>query len=142
MSENGDLVRQLFTAVEERDLQAILDCYDENIEIHEADSLPYGGVHRGHEGAMQHAAGWLEAWGALQTPEEYSMNATFMEGDGDTVGAVFRHRAVDPERGERFDGAEVGIYEIRAGKIVRSQMFHADSAAVLGFLERARHRAA
>jgi ketosteroid isomerase-like protein len=141
MSENGDLVRRLFKAVEARDLEAVLACYDEDIEIHEAGALPYGGVYRGHEGAIQHAAGWLEAWGQLQTPDEYRLDATFLEGEGDTVGAVFRHRAVDSEHGERFDAPEVGIYQIRAGKIVRSQMFHADSADVLDFLERARQRA-
>jgi hypothetical protein len=42
--------------------------------------------------------------------------------------AVFRHRAVDRERGDQLHGPEVGIYQIRDGKIVRSQMFHADSA--------------
>ena len=137
MSENGELVRRLFKAVEDRDLQAVLDCYDEDIEIHEAPSLPYGGVYRGHEGAIQHAAGWLGAWGPLQSPAEYRLDATFLEGEDDTVGAVFRLRAVDDQHGERLDAPEVGIYKVRDGKVVRSQMFHADSAAVLDFLERA-----
>lgn len=138
MSANVELVRRLFKAVEERDLQAVLDCYDERVEIHEAESLPYGGVHRGHVGAVEHAAGWTEAWGPLQTPAEYRYDASFLEGEGDTIVALFRHRAVDRERGERLDGPEVGVYEIRGEKIVRSQMFHADSAAVARFLENAR----
>jgi uncharacterized protein len=137
MSERADVVRRLFTAVEERDLETILDCYDEQIEIHEAESLPYGGTYRGHDGALEHATAWAEAWGPLQTPDEYRLDPTFLDGEGDTVGVVFRHRAVD-RRGDRLDGPEVGIYEIRGGKVVRSRMFHADSAAVAGFLERAR----
>jgi uncharacterized protein len=53
-------------AVEERDLEGVLAAYDSEVEIHEADSLPYGGVYRGHEGAVQHAAGYLQAWDAHQ----------------------------------------------------------------------------
>jgi ketosteroid isomerase-like protein len=138
MSEKVDLVRRLFKAVEERDLQAVLDCYDERIEIHEAESLPYGGVYRGHHGAVEHATAWAEAWGPLQTPEEYGLDPIILESDGDMLGVVFRHRAVDRERGARLESPEVGIYETRGGKIVRSQMFHADSAAVARFLEGAR----
>jgi uncharacterized protein len=137
MSDNVDVVRRIFRAVEERDLQALLDCYDENIEIHEAESLPYGGVHRGHDGAIAHAAGWFDAWGDLQTADESRMEPLFLEGEDGTVGVVFRHRATDP-RGECLDDLEVSIYSIRAGKVMRSQMFHADSAAVVEFLERAR----
>jgi ketosteroid isomerase-like protein len=135
MSEKVDLVRQLFRAVEVRDLQGVLDCYDERIEINEAESLPYGGVYRGHAGAVEHARAWIEAWGPLQTPAEYRLDPSFLEDEGDTVAAIFRHRAVDPVRGERLDVPEVGVYVIRAGKIVRSQMFHADSAAVARFWE-------
>jgi hypothetical protein len=36
-----------------------------------------------------------------------------------------------------LDGPEVGIYQIRDGKIARSQMFHANSAGVARILERA-----
>ena len=34
-------------------------------------------------------------------------------------------------------GLRVGVYDIRGDKIVRSQMFHADSAAVARFLKEA-----
>jgi ketosteroid isomerase-like protein len=140
MSENVDVARRVFRAVEERDLQALLDCYDEDIEIREAESLPYGGVYHGHDGAIAHAAGWFDAWGDLQTAEDSRLEPTFLEGEEGTVGVVFRHRASDPEHRSRLDGAEVGVYSIRDGKVVRSQMFHADSAAVVQFLERARAR--
>ena len=53
------------------------------------------------------------------------------------VAVLFRHRALDPEGGRSFDQPEVSIYEVRDGLVVRSQMFHADSAAVTGFLEEA-----
>jgi uncharacterized protein len=136
MSEKGDVVRRLFRAVEERG-PYVLDCYADDVEIHEAESLPYGGVYRGHDGARRHIARWRSTWDRFQTDAERRLDAVFVDGEGDTVAVVFRHRAVDPETGRRLDAAEVGIYEVRDGKIVRSQMFHSDTAAVLRFLAEA-----
>jgi ketosteroid isomerase-like protein len=140
MSENGDVVRRLLSAVEERE-PYVLDCYAEDIEIHEAESLPYGGVYRGHAGAQRHIAGWLGTWDRFQTDSERRLEAVFIDGEGDTVAAVFRHKAVDPDSGRRLDAPEVGIYQVRDGKVVRSQMFHADTAALLCFLAETEDRA-
>ena len=53
---------------------------------------------------------------------------------GCTVCALFRHRAVDPATGRRIDAPEISVYQVRDGRVVRSTMFHADSAAVARFL--------
>lgn len=135
MGTNVEVVRRLFAAVEQRDLSAMLECYAEDVEIHEAASLPYGGVYRGHEGATRHARGAEATWGPYQTPAEYPLKADFVDaGDGSVV-AVFRLRAVDPADGQRIDQAEVGLYHVRDEKIVRSQMLHFDTAALLRFLD-------
>jgi uncharacterized protein len=137
MPEHVEVVRRLFQAVEERDLQGVLDCYDEGVEIHEAASLPYGGIYRGHDGAVKHAIGFLAAWDDHQGEAEQRLDPHFFAGDdGATVAVLFRHRAIDQASGRRLDAPEVSIYEVRDGKIVRSQMFHADSAAVAQFLAR------
>jgi ketosteroid isomerase-like protein len=137
MAEATDVVRRLFEAVEAR-RPYVSDCYAEDIEIREAESLPYGGVYRGHDGAHRHIAAWRATWDRFQTAAEHQLEARFIEGSGDTVAVVFRHRAVDPNSGRRVDAPEVGIYEVRGGKIARSQMFHADTAALLRFLYEAR----
>lgn len=49
------VVRRLLDAVERRDLAAILDCYDPQVEIVEVASLPYGGTYSGLDGARRHA---------------------------------------------------------------------------------------
>jgi uncharacterized protein len=135
MSTNVDVVRRLFEAVEQRDIERMLECYAEDVEINEARSLPYGGVYRGHEGVRKHASAFVKTWDRFQTPAEYPLGALFAEGDDGTVTAVFRHRAVDPVTNERYDDFEVGVYSVSGGKVIRSQMFHADSAAVLRFLD-------
>ena len=135
MSDDVAVVQLLFAAVEDRDLGSLLACYSEDVEITEADALPYGGVWRGTEGAVGHAMGFMETWGELQGPEEARLNARFWGDGAGTVCALFRHRAVDAATGRRFDAAEVGIYRVREGRVVRSQMFHADTASVIAFLK-------
>ena len=139
MPDDVEVVRRLFAAVEDRDIGRVLACYSDNVEITEADVLPYGGVWRGRDGAVAHAEGFMRAWGELQGPAETRLDAQFW-GDAGTVCAVFRHQAVDPLSGKRFDAPEVGIYRVSDGRVVQSQMFHADSAAVKRYLERCRPR--
>jgi len=134
MSDDIAVLRRLFAAVEDRDFDGLVACYSDDIEINEADVLPYGGVWRGREGVAGHAAGFMRAWGSLQGPDESRLDAQFFSDGAGTVCAVFRHRAVDPESGARFDAPEVGVYQVRDEHVVRSQMFHADSAAAAAFL--------
>ncbi len=134
MSDDIDVVRRLFTDVEDRDFDGLMACYSDDAEIHEADVLPYGGIFRGREGIAAHAQGFMRAWGELQGAEEARLDAQFFADGAGTVCAVFRHRAVDPESGARFDAPEVGVDQVRGQQVVRSQMFHADSAAVVEFL--------
>ena len=65
MSDDVDVVRRLFAAVEDRDFDRVLDCYSDDVEITEAEVLPYGGVWRGREGAAAHAEAFMRAWGSL-----------------------------------------------------------------------------
>jgi ketosteroid isomerase-like protein len=136
MSGKIDVVRRLFEAVERRDLEALLDLYDPDVEIVEAAALPYGGTYRGRDGARRHAAAFVSSWGPLQTPAEHRLDAEFCDCAGDVVVVRFRHRAFNPITDERFDEPEVSVYEVRGDKVVRSQMFHADALAVAGFLRR------
>jgi ketosteroid isomerase-like protein len=137
MTDDIEVVRRLFAAVEVRDFDGLLACYSDDIEINEADILPWGGVWRGRDGVAAHAAEFMRAWGNLQGPQEAQLDAHFFGDGAGTVCAVFRHRGVDPVSGARFDAPEVGVYRVRGDRVVRSQMFHADSAAVVTFLTNA-----
>lgn len=134
-TENVEIVRRLFRAVEERDLAGILDAYDPEIVIHEADSLPYGGDHRGPEGARRHAHGFWRTWRFLQSSEETKLGATFLDG-GDRVVVLFRHRAHSAD-GKKIDLPVVGVYAVRGGKVVETRMFHFDTVQISEFLNRA-----
>ncbi|HEV8159084.1 MAG TPA: nuclear transport factor 2 family protein [Pyrinomonadaceae bacterium] len=124
-------MRRLFEAVERRDLAEVLAAYDPKIVIREADTLPYGGVYQGYEGAQKHAAGYVQTWGNFQTADEQKMDAEFLDA-GDYVIVRWRQRAANG--GQKFDSSAASVYKLRNGKIVESEMFQ-DTAAVLQFLE-------
>jgi ketosteroid isomerase-like protein len=134
MNAAADVVLQAFRAVEGRDHAALVALYHPDVESHEAPSLPYGGMSRGKE-RVAADLGWLETWGPLQpTAAETSMDPRLISAAGEEV--VVLQRAVG-SAGERFDAPVLGLYEVRAGKFARAQMFHFDTAAILDFLARA-----
>jgi ketosteroid isomerase-like protein len=143
MQSNAEVVLGIFRAVEERDREALFELYHDDVELHEAPSLPYG-----YEGVSGKAAmreqletapetTWLGTWGPLQpTERERRMTPRVVATDGDEVTVLYTTRAV-ASSGERFESPVLALYEVRAGKLARAQMFHYDTAGVLTFLERA-----
>jgi uncharacterized protein len=130
--ENVDAARRLFKAVEERDLAGVLADYDPDIVIREAASLPYGGVYHGLEGALRHATGYARTWAALQTSADLATDPVFLDA-GEYAVVLWRQRG-SASNGRKLDLPAVSIYKMRDGKIIESQMFHADTKAILQFL--------
>jgi uncharacterized protein len=130
--ENVEAIRRLFKAVEERDLAGVLAAYDPEITIREAESLPYGGVYHGPEGAERHARGYARAWAEFQPSVERATSPVFLDAGEYTV-VLWRQRGT-AAHGKRLDLPAVSIYKLRGGRVIESQMFHADTLAVLQFL--------
>lgn len=131
--ENVDAVRRLFKAVEERDLAGVLAAYDPEVVIREAESLPYGGVYHGLEGGQRHARGYAQTWAEFQSSAEQVTDAVILDA-GDYTVVLWRQRAMASD-GRKLDLPAVSVYRMRGGKIVESQMFHADTTAILHFLK-------
>lgn len=142
MGSPTDVVLETFAAVEERDRDKLFALYHDDVEFHDAPSLPYGGATRGKSVLWEQLTTapettWLGTWGPLQpTEEDRRMDPRVIGTAGGGVTVLYTHRAVSAE-GERFEAPVVGIYEVRDGKLARAQMFHYDTAAILAFLDRA-----
>jgi ketosteroid isomerase-like protein len=140
--DNAELVLELIKAVEERDAERLFANYHDDVEFHDASSLPYGGTYRGKAEIVARfeedpEGSWLGTWGPLQpTDSERRMDARIVAASGDEIVALYHQRAVGPD-GERFEKPCVGLYRIRDGKLARAQMFHYDKAAISEFLQRA-----
>jgi uncharacterized protein len=146
MPSNEEVALGVFRAIEERDAEALFDLYHENVELHDAPSLPYGYEGVSGKDAMREQLestpekSWLGTWGPLQPTEaERRMDPRVVATRGTEVVIEYTTRAVSPD-GERFESPVLGLYEVRDGRFARAQMFHCDTAAILAFLERAGRR--
>jgi uncharacterized protein len=133
-TENVEVVRRLFQAVENRDIEPMYEIYAPDIVVTEAVSLPYGGEHRGHEGILEHGLGYLQTWNHLQVDADKRLDPEFVDA-GNRVFVCWRQRAHGVD-GEQFDTPVVSVYELRDRRVVRSIMYHLDTASLLDFLRR------
>jgi len=141
MTTAEDVVLAAIAAVERRDVRGLLDLYHDEVEFHDAPCLPYGGVVRGKPAVIDHtfsATGWAATWHPLQpTPAERAMSPRVVASNGEDVVVEYRQRGVTPG-GERFDAPVLAAYKVRDRRLVRAQMFHYDTVAVVNFLRAAR----
>ena len=130
--DNLNVVKRLFAAVEQRDGDALLACYTDNVRIEEAASLPYGGTFHGLDGARRHSDLWRRWWLPFKaTAWARTMDAQFFDA-GEHVFVRWRHRAVAANR--QLDEPTLGLYRVARGRVAEATMFHLDSAALLAFL--------
>ena len=125
-----EIVRRLYEAVPRRDMSAA-DLYAEDVVIHEAASLPYGGDYAGSDGVLRHAQRYLEHWDRLQEPAERQLDPVYFQ-SRDQVVVLWRQRGRDGDR--TFDMPAVSVYRLENDRITESRMFHFDAAAVAAFL--------
>jgi ketosteroid isomerase-like protein len=132
--DNADVTRAIFSAIERRDPQGILDRCDPAVEFIWPPSLPYGGT---SWGVITDGPSWAATWMPLQPTEaERRMDPRVIAATDDEVVVLWRQRGVSPS-GERCDTPVLGLYEIHDGKLVRAQMFYFDPVAVGEFLSNA-----
>jgi ketosteroid isomerase-like protein len=142
MQSNEQVVLGVLRAVEQRDAVALFELYHDDVELHDAPSLPYAYTARGKTAMREQfetapEETWLGTWGPLQpTENERRMDPRVVASEGDEVVVLYTTRAL-ATNGERFESHVLGLYEVRDGKFAGARMFHYDTAAILAFLERA-----
>ena len=147
--ENVDLVRAMLRGMNEVtgsadfDLDDWLDeFFDPEIEWHDVPILPNAGVHFGRAAFRRHAADYLEAWA------EVGFEIEQISAVGDRVlvrgryGGVGRRSGAEVRVGAGVTGpASSGVYDFRAGRILRVQQFvaHAEALKAVGLTEQDAH---
>src|SRR5262245_40502562 len=127
---------KIFSEIERRDSQRpdqhrALELLQPDVEFHWPPTLPYGGTSRG---LKVNRPTWVETWDPLQPTEaERRLNARVVAASEEEVVILWRQRGVSPA-GDRIDTPVLGLYQLRAGKLARAQMFYFDTAAALSFL--------
>jgi uncharacterized protein len=132
---NADVVRRVFDAVRQRDLDGLLSLCHRDVVVREPRSLPHGGDHHGLDQVRAAAIRWGQTWAPYQQNAELSFEPEiFTVSDGHVV-ARWRLRARDGTEG--IDVEVIDIYRLRDGKVLELETYFRDTAALVGFLERA-----
>ena len=126
--QSVEAVKSLYEAFGRGDVPAVLGAMAADIEWHEAEGMPYGGVHHGPEEVAQNVFGPQieDIPDFAVTPEEFITS-------GDTVAVVARYTGTGKATGKALNLQVVHVWDVRDGKIARFRQF-ADTVKYLEVL--------
>jgi ketosteroid isomerase-like protein len=111
MSEQSlEVVTRVYAAFAEGDVPAVLGAFADDIEWHEAEGMPYGGIYRGGEAVAQNVFGPIS-----EDVEGFAV--------GDTVAVVVSYTGTGNVTGKPLDLPVVHVWDIEDGKAVRFRQF-------------------
>ena len=134
-STSARVVLEVFAAIEQRDAARFLALAHPGFAICWPPSLPWNdGIPCRPDPQAHQVRSWLEVWTPLQpTAAERQMDPEVIAADGDRVVVRWHQQGRSPT-GQSCDGQEMGLYEVRQGRLARAQMFYFDTDAVKRFL--------
>jgi ketosteroid isomerase-like protein len=123
--QNVQIVEDVYAAFARGDVAAVLAAMTDDVEWHEAEGMPYGGVYRGGDAVAQNVLGPITT-----DILDFAVTPAEMIASGDTVAVVVRYTGTGKNTGEELDLQVVHIWNVRDGKIERFRQF-ADTAKFL-----------
>ena len=118
-----ELVEGLYEAFARGDVATVLAAMTDDIEWHEAEGGPYGGVHRGPDTVAARVFRPL----AEDVPD-FAVSVERVLGSGSLVAVVGRYTGTGRATGSRVDLPVVHVWEVRMGEVVSFRQF-VDAAA-------------
>jgi len=112
MNENVEVVRRGYEAYARQDVAAVMALMDPDIEVVQTELLPWGGVHRGLEGARTFFRLLAEHTDAMPEPVTYIPA-------GNDVAVVGKLRGTARASGKRIDLDIVHVWTVRDGRLLR-----------------------
>jgi uncharacterized protein len=116
--QNVAAVRAIYDAFAKGDVPAVLGGMADDVEWHEADGMPYGGIHRGPDAVAQNVFGPIttDIPDFQVTPEQYIAS-------DNTVAVVVRYTGTGKATGNQLDLEAVHVWDVSDGKPVRFRQF-------------------
>jgi ketosteroid isomerase-like protein len=137
MKANEQVILDMIRAVEERDMERILEIYAPDVEFAWPPSLPgYGGTYRGPEVVEMNEA-FAAAWDPVQPTEEARrIHPRVIASNDHEVVVHYHQRGIDPG-GWTCDSEVIGLYTVEGDRVTRLQMFYFEPEKVADFLRQA-----
>jgi ketosteroid isomerase-like protein len=116
--QSVDVVRGVYEAFGRGDVPAVLGAMADDIEWHEAEGMPYGGVYHGGEAVAQNVFGPI-----TQDIPDFAVKPEEFIASGDAVAAVVRYTGTGKATGKQLDLPVVHVWDLRNGKIAQFRQF-------------------
>ena len=117
-TSNLDVVRDVYEAVGQGDLDRVVAAFDDDIEWIEPDGGPFEGTYHGPESVVENVFSSLgEEW------DEFVVHPDRFVVDDDTVVALVTHRGTRAETGETFEAPIADVWDLEDGRITRFQHY-------------------
>ena len=116
--QSEELVRDVYQAFGRGDVPTVLGAMAADIEWHEAEGMPYGGVYHGGEAVAQNVFGPI-----TQDVVDFAVTAEEFIASGDAVAAVVRYTGTGKATGKKLDLPVVHVWKVRNGKIQQFRQF-------------------
>jgi len=116
---NLEIVRRSYAAFERGDLDAVLADLDPEIEWHQAQGLPHGGLYHGHDEVRRNVFEPLDAewWSEFSALPDEILDA------GDELVVLGRYRGTAKGTGKRLDVPFVHVWTLRDERATRFRQF-------------------
>ena len=123
--QSVQVVEGTYAAFARGDVPGVLGAMADDMEWHEAEGMPYGGIHRGGDAVARNV------FGPITTDiSDFAVTPIELIPSGDTVAVVARYTGTGKSTGKELDLEVVHVWDVRDGKIVRFRQF-ADTAKFL-----------
>jgi len=115
----AEIVESAYEAFERGDLDAVVACFDAEIEWQQAQGLPHGGTYHGVDAVRRSIFEPLDAewWDEFSAAPDEFLDA------GDDVVVLGRYRGIAKGTGRRLDVPFVHVWRLRDGKAVLFRQF-------------------
>ena len=116
---NLEIVQRSYEAFERGDLDAVLADLDPEIEWHQAQGLPHGGLYRGRDEVRRNVFEPLDAewWSEFSAVPDEILDA------GDQLVVLGRYRGTAKGTGKRLDVPFVHVWTLRDERATRFRQF-------------------
>lgn len=122
---NVQVIQDFYAALGRGELNAAFAHLDPEFELHQAESLPYGGVFRGHTGVTKFFEVFRQTWANFESVDvEY-----FAAGDNVIVYSRIRGRA--KQNDNELEMPMIQVFRMRSGKAITAHPFYWDTARLL-----------